>query len=54
LKKWSEIRWDSRWSSINALIQNFKALINSLQKLENEGNERSVDARGLIFVKLNV
>ncbi len=49
LKKWSEIRWDSRWSSINALIQNFKALINSLQELENEGDERSVDARGLFL-----
>ena len=47
IKKWSDTRWDSRWSSIDSLIQNYKALIISLQELEDEGNERSVDARGL-------
>ena len=48
LKQWCDTRWDSRWSSINALIQNYKALIISLEELENEDDERSVDARGLL------
>ncbi|CAF2998956.1 unnamed protein product [Rotaria sp. Silwood2] len=49
LKKWADTRWDSRWSSINSIILNYKALIISLQELEDEGNERSVDARGLLL-----
>ncbi|CAF1475900.1 unnamed protein product, partial [Adineta ricciae] len=49
LKKWSNIRWDSRWSSVNALIGNYKSLLLSLEELENENDERSVDARGLLL-----
>jgi hypothetical protein len=49
IKKWSNIRWDSRWSSINSLIQNYKPLLISLQELEEEGGERSIDARGLLL-----
>ncbi|CAF1604927.1 unnamed protein product [Rotaria magnacalcarata] len=42
LKHWCDTRWDSRWSSIHALIQNYKALIISLEELESEGDERSI------------
>ncbi|CAF1494792.1 unnamed protein product, partial [Rotaria magnacalcarata] len=49
LKHWCDTRWDSRWSSIHALIQNYKALIISLEELESEGDERSVDARSLLM-----
>ncbi|CAF0733420.1 unnamed protein product [Adineta steineri] len=49
IKKWSNIRWDSRWSSINSLLQNYKAILITLQELEEEGSERSIDARGLIL-----
>ncbi|CAF3520458.1 unnamed protein product [Rotaria socialis] len=49
LKHWCDTRWDSRWSSIHALIQNYKVLIISLEELESEGDERSVDARSLLM-----
>ncbi|CAM4973722.1 unnamed protein product [Rotaria socialis] len=49
LKHWCDTRWDCRWSSIHALIQNYKALIISLEELESEGDERSVDARSLLM-----
>jgi hypothetical protein len=49
IKKWSDTRWDSRCSSINSFIKNYKGLLISLQELEDEGNDRSVDARGLLL-----
>ena len=49
LTKWCETRWDSRWSSINALIQNYEVLLISFGELENEGSEIFVDARGLLL-----
>ena len=49
IKKWAETRWDSRWTSINSIIENYKVLIKSLEELEDEGTERSTDARGLLL-----
>ncbi|CAF1298214.1 unnamed protein product [Rotaria magnacalcarata] len=46
IKKWAETKWDSRWTSINSIIQNYKVLIKSLEELEDEGTKRSTDARG--------
>ena len=50
LKRWAETRWDSRWSSINSIIQNYSALLICLKELESEGTDRSVDAKGLLLV----
>ncbi|CAF4599072.1 unnamed protein product [Rotaria socialis] len=49
VKKWAETRWDSRWTSIKYIIQNYKVLINSLEELADDGTERSTDARGLLL-----
>lgn len=49
IKKWAETRWDSRWTSINSIIENYKPLIQSLEELANEDTERSIDARGLLL-----
>ncbi len=35
IKKWAETRWDSRWTSIQSIIQNYKVLIKSLEELED-------------------
>ncbi|CAF5224953.1 unnamed protein product, partial [Rotaria magnacalcarata] len=42
-------RWDSRWTSIQSVIENYKALNQSLEELVDEGTERSIDARGLLL-----
>ncbi|CAF3976119.1 unnamed protein product [Rotaria sp. Silwood2] len=49
IKTWAETRWDSRWTSIHSIIENYQALILSLDELENESTERSIDARGLLL-----
>jgi hypothetical protein len=49
LKGWAETRWDSRWSSIDSIKQNYKTLVVCFQELEIEGTDRSVDARGLLL-----
>ncbi|CAF1565842.1 unnamed protein product [Rotaria magnacalcarata] len=49
IKKWTETRWDSRWTSIQSVIENYKALNQSLEELVDEGTERSIDARGLLL-----
>ncbi|CAF1448894.1 unnamed protein product [Rotaria sordida] len=49
LKKWSDIRWDSRWSSIDAIINNYQAILKALNDLVDDGNARSVDANGLLI-----
>ncbi|CAF1234673.1 unnamed protein product, partial [Didymodactylos carnosus] len=46
LKGWSDIRWDSRWSSINAIMVNYESIIVALEDLIDEDDHRSVDARG--------
>ncbi|CAF4641606.1 unnamed protein product, partial [Didymodactylos carnosus] len=45
LKGWSDIRWDSRWSSINAIMVNYESIIVALKDLIDEGDHRSVDTR---------
>jgi hypothetical protein len=47
IKKWAETRWDSRWTSIDSVKQNYPSLIATLQEFEDERTERSTDARGL-------
>lgn len=48
LKPWGNTRWDSRWSSIDAIRKNFGALTRALQQLVDEQSRRSIDARGLL------
>ncbi|CAF4799287.1 unnamed protein product, partial [Rotaria sp. Silwood2] len=47
LKLWSDIRWDSRWDSIDALIKNYSAVIQAFDDIIEEQDTRSVNARGL-------
>ncbi|CAF4122768.1 unnamed protein product, partial [Rotaria magnacalcarata] len=49
IKKWAETRWDSRWTSIQSVIENYKALNQSLEELVDEGTERLIDTRGLLL-----
>ncbi|CAF1035837.1 unnamed protein product [Adineta ricciae] len=49
IKNWAETRWDSRWTSIQSIIDNYRVLKQSLEELENEGSDRSIDARGLLL-----
>lgn len=49
IKKWAETRWDSRWISIQSIIENYEALNQSLEELADEDTERSIDARGLLL-----
>ena len=48
LKSWSDIRWDSRWSSINTIIINYGPIAVALEDLIGEGDHRAVDARGIL------
>lgn len=47
IKTWAETRWDSRWSSIHSIMDNYEALLNSFQELADKSTERSMDALGL-------
>ncbi|CAF5171843.1 unnamed protein product, partial [Rotaria magnacalcarata] len=49
LKKWSNIWWDSRWSSIDSIIKNYRAILKALSDLINDGDSRSADANGLLI-----
>ena len=49
IKNWAETRWDSRWTSIQSIIHNYKLLIHSLEELAVKGTERLTDARGLLL-----
>ena len=49
IKKWAETRWDSRWTSIQSVMENYKVLIETLKELIDESTERSIDARGLLL-----
>ncbi|CAF3478257.1 unnamed protein product [Rotaria sp. Silwood2] len=49
LKKWSSIRWDSRWSSIDSIIKNYRAILKALNDLIDDGDARSADANGLLI-----
>ncbi|CAF3369991.1 unnamed protein product [Rotaria sp. Silwood2] len=47
LKKWGNTRWDSRFKSIDAIKNNFPAIIKALEDLVEDGGSRAVGARGL-------
>ncbi|CAF2773271.1 unnamed protein product [Rotaria sp. Silwood2] len=49
LKLWSDIRWDSRWDSIDALIRNYSAAVQAFDDTIEEEDTRSVNARGLLI-----
>ncbi|CAF1525372.1 unnamed protein product, partial [Rotaria sordida] len=49
LKLWGLTRWDSRWKSIDAIINNYPAIINALSDISEEGGgKRSINAGGLL------
>ncbi|CAF3499847.1 unnamed protein product [Rotaria socialis] len=48
LKLWAQTRWDSRWISIDALKNNYSAIITALSDLIDNGGHRAIDARGLL------
>ncbi|CAF1537476.1 unnamed protein product [Adineta ricciae] len=49
LKFWSLTRWDSRWGSTDAIINNSAAVIKALVDIsEEDGDSRSVNAGGLL------
>ncbi|CAF1268253.1 unnamed protein product [Rotaria sordida] len=50
LKLWANIRWDSRWTSLDAILNNYQAIVLALNDLIQEGGARAVDAKGLLLV----
>ncbi|CAF4951772.1 unnamed protein product, partial [Rotaria socialis] len=45
LKLWAITRWDSRWTAINAVINNFPAILKALRDLSEDGSgTRSTNA----------
>lgn len=53
LKQWADIRWDSRWTSIDAVLKNYQVIILALNDVVKDGGARAVDARGLLSVMEN-
>ncbi|CAM4956510.1 unnamed protein product, partial [Rotaria socialis] len=50
LKLWAITRWDSRWTAINAVINNFPAILKALRDLSEDGSgTRSTNAGGLLM-----
>ena len=50
LKLWADTRWDSRWKSIDAIVNNYPALIMALEDISEEGSgNRSINAGGLLM-----
>ncbi|CAM4869410.1 unnamed protein product, partial [Rotaria socialis] len=43
LKLWAITRWDSRWTAINAVINNFPAILKALRDLSEDGSGSSLD-----------
>ena len=50
LKLWANIRWDSRWTSINAILNNYQAIVVAFKDLIEDGGARAMDAKGLLLV----
>ena len=48
LKLWAQTRWDSRWLSIDAVKNNYTAIVAALIDLIDDGGHRSIDARRLL------
>ena len=50
MKLWGLTRWDSRWESIDAIINNYPAIINALSDISEEGGgKRLINAGGLLI-----
>jgi hypothetical protein len=50
LKLWGLTRWDSRWQSIDAIINNYPAIIKALSDISEEGGgKRSINGGGLLM-----
>ena len=50
LKLWADTRWGSRWASINAVVNNFPAILKALHALSEQGSgTRSANAGGLLM-----
>ncbi|CAF1514077.1 unnamed protein product [Rotaria sordida] len=43
LKLWAHIRWDSRWTSIDAILKNYQVIILAFDDLIKDGGDRAVD-----------
>ena len=57
MKLWGKTRWDSRWGAIDAIINNFSAVIKALVDISEEGGgSQSVNAGGLLthVKKINI
>ena len=49
MKLWGKTRWDSRCGAIDAIINNFSAVIKAFVDISKEGGDsRSVNAGGLL------
>lgn len=53
LKQWLEIRWDSRYESISAIVNNYPALLSALEALVEDGGDRAIDGHGLLIAMKN-
>ena len=50
LKLWANTRWDSRWTAINAVVNNFPAILKAFRDLSEDGSgTRSTNAGGLLM-----
>ncbi|CAF5145321.1 unnamed protein product, partial [Rotaria magnacalcarata] len=50
LKLWAITRWDSRWTAINAVVNNFPAILKALSDISEDGNgSRATNAGGLLM-----
>ncbi|CAF1518073.1 unnamed protein product [Rotaria sordida] len=50
LKLWAHIRWDSRWTSIDAILKNYQVIILAFDDLIKDGGDRAVDLLGPIKI----
>jgi hypothetical protein len=49
LKQRTQTRWDSRYESISAIINNYSALLSALEALVEDGGDRAIDGHGLMI-----
>jgi hypothetical protein len=49
LKQWTETRWDSRYESISAIINNYSALLSALEALVEDAGDRAIDRHDLLI-----
>ena len=53
IKRWADTGWDSRWSSIRSIMENYAPLLGSFDELADESTQRSMGARGLSLALKN-